>query len=96
MTTTRELAQERLRVRDAAERLGVSPSSIYRYVRDGRLRASRDERGLVFTGLDVWTMAGELSLGRNGGRLYSDEEIAQFLDDDKIDLPPELQHLLTA
>ncbi|MEX0782892.1 MAG: helix-turn-helix domain-containing protein [Dehalococcoidia bacterium] len=96
MTTTRELAQERLRVQEAAERLGVSRSSVYRYVREGRLTASRDEQGLVFTGLDVEILEGYRSFGRRGPRLYGDKELTEFLAEDQVELPSELRHLLTA
>ncbi len=96
MTTTRELAQERLTVAEAAERLGVSKGSVYRYVREGKLRASREQQGLVFSGLDVELLEGYRSFGARGPRLYSDEELARYLAEDRVDLPPELRHLLTA
>ncbi|MGH2610101.1 MAG: helix-turn-helix domain-containing protein [Tepidiformaceae bacterium] len=96
MVTTRDLAEERLTVAQAAVRLGVSRSSVYRYVREGLLPASRGESGLVFSGLDVYMVQGHRSLGRGGGRIYSDEEFAQMLADDAIEFPPELQHLVPA
>lgn len=96
MVTTRELAAERLTVAEAAERLGVSRSSVYRYVRAGRLRPTREGRRLVFDGLDVWVATGYRYFGRGGPPIWSDEKWAEILEADKIELPRELQHLASA
>ncbi len=96
MVTTRDLAEERLTVAQAAVRLGVSKSSVYRYVREGRLRPTREREGLLFNGLDLEILLGYRSFGRNGPPVWSDEQLAAYLAEDAIELPAELRHLITA
>ncbi len=81
MDTTREL----MTPEQVADYLQISRETVYRYIRDGRLRASKMGRQYRVTKTNVDRLLEDSSTW-NGipTRIYSDEEIAAILEADKL------------
>ena len=88
MARTAEQAREIMAPEQAADYLQVDRETIYRYIRDGKLPASRLGRTFRIPRASIETLfCATRSRGDIRLREFSREQIERFIEDDK--LPPE-------